>query len=47
MTKGGESMQNILVGFIAVVTVGAGIWAWWMENGKNGKSPEENPDKED
>jgi hypothetical protein len=41
---GREIMENILVGLLAVVTVGAGFWSWWMEHGK---SSEANPDKED
>jgi hypothetical protein len=39
-----KTMENIIVGIIAVITVGAGIWSWWMENGR---SSEENSEKED
>jgi hypothetical protein len=38
-----KTMENIIVGIIAVITVGAGIWSWWMENGR---SSEENSEKE-
>ena len=34
-------MQNVLVGFMAVIAVGAGILGWWMENGGTKKNQEE------
>ena len=40
-------MQNILVGFMAVIAVGAGILGWWIENGgsKKDDSKAEGPQK--
>ena len=34
-------LQNILVGFMAVIAVGAGILGWWIENGGSKKNAEE------
>lgn len=41
------NMQNILVGFMAVIAVGAGILGWWIENGgsKKDDSEAEGPQK--
>lgn len=44
---GTSTMQNILVGFMAVIAIGAGILGWWMENGGSKKNDpeEEDPQK--
>lgn len=42
-------MQNILVGIMTIVAVGAGIFGWWMENGgakKNNLKEEDAQKKE-
>jgi hypothetical protein len=31
-------MQNIFVGIIAAIAIGAGIWAWWFDNGNTRKN---------
>jgi hypothetical protein len=30
-------MQDILVGAMAVIAIGVGIFGWWLENGNHGK----------
>lgn len=37
---------NIIVGIFAVIVVGAGIFAWWMENGPERKNDHKEDDKE-
>jgi hypothetical protein len=33
-------MQNILVGVLAVLAIGAGIFGWWLENRNTKQNPE-------
>lgn len=31
-------MENIFVGVLIVIAIGAGIWVWWFENMSGKKS---------
>lgn len=39
-------MENIFVGLLIVIAIGAGIWVWWFEN-MGGKSEETNNQTQD
>lgn len=34
-------VQNIFVGLLGVAVVAAGIWGWWIENGRSAGQEEE------
>ena len=33
--------MNIFVAILCIVAFGAGIWGWWIENGRSDKKQEE------
>jgi hypothetical protein len=39
-------LQNIFVGFMAVVIIGAGIYGWLIDNGKDKEDKEDKENKE-
>ena len=39
--------MSIFVAVLCVFAVGAGIWAWWLENGGSDKKQKENKSDEE
>jgi uncharacterized protein HemX len=39
-------IQNIFVGILIVIAIGAGIWGWWSERGNTKEKEEITQEKE-
>ena len=39
--------SNILVGIMCVITIAAGIWGWWLENGGSSEDSKREDDIKD
>ena len=39
-------LVNIIVGVMCALAVGAGLFGWWLENGRSDKKDDEKDDKE-
>ena len=35
---------NILVGIMCVITIAAGLWGWWLENGGSSEDSQKDAD---
>lgn len=40
-------LETIFVGFMIVIALGAGIWAWWIENGPDNKVESQKDNSDD
>lgn len=38
--------QNIFIGVLCVVVLVAGVWGWWIDNGKSDKENEKNENRQ-